>query len=231
MAWLLEAHLLERVTKQEWRWISSEQGDQRLLLMHREAAFALAWVLGIAMDLDPARPAAHGLLSRLPDLSGGEAYQRWRARTLIAPREPADVAAQVDLYTCLERVVGVATEWRVPLPASLTPETVGQRRIGSGMVRQSPIDVPARLTFGWPSGGRQRAARQRGVTGGLPFGNGDGRPERCSDRPSCNGDGGLGLDGTFHDAADDLAAEHDEDQQQRHRAERRTREDHCVVLV
>lgn len=127
MAWLLEAHLLDEVTEAEWGFIVGRAGDRRVLSLHHEAAFALAWVLGIALDLDPTRPASSGLLSRLPNLPAGEPYPRWRARSLASPREPVEVAAELDLYTCLDWAA-FAARGR-PAVDWMNANTIGQRRL------------------------------------------------------------------------------------------------------
>jgi len=129
MAWLLEAHLLDQVTQAEWRFVTAGHGDRRVYALHHEAAYVLAWALGIAMDLDPTRPAPGGLLARLPNLAVREPYARWRARTLVAPRRLGEVAAQLDLYACLDWSAEIARRHRLPLPGSMNSDAVGQRRL------------------------------------------------------------------------------------------------------
>lgn len=129
MAWLLEAHLLDKMTTPEWRFIIGRVGDQRVFPLHQEAAFVLAWTLGLATDLEPTRPAGSGLLSRLPNLPAGESYSRWRSRTLAVPRKPVEVAIQLDLYSLLEWSVLKLRELRQPIRAWMDPNILGQRRL------------------------------------------------------------------------------------------------------
>jgi hypothetical protein len=96
--------------------------------LHLEAVFALAWVLGIALDLDPLLPSPQGLMERLPDLPGGETYAGWRSRTLTAPREPREVAALLDLYYCLDWAYLAAERDHAGLPGELDSNAIGQRR-------------------------------------------------------------------------------------------------------
>ncbi|MGY0234631.1 DUF4272 domain-containing protein [Longispora urticae] len=99
MDWLLDAHILRFVDQGEWRFIVHGDGDSREHAAGIEAAAALCWVLGLRDDLDPlARADGRGL----PDLRGGERYADWRSRTLTAVREPAEAAALLDLYSCLD---------------------------------------------------------------------------------------------------------------------------------
>ena len=128
MAWLLDARLLDHLTKPESRFVVGGEGDPPTFSLHHEAVFALAWVLGIAMDIDPALPAAEGLTSRLPNLPANESYAHWRGRTLAAPREPVDVALQLDLYYCLDWAYLTAEREQRPLPGLIDSNTVGQRR-------------------------------------------------------------------------------------------------------
>ncbi len=128
MEWLLDAHLIDRLTPPEWQFVALGEGDQMVFALHLEAVFALAWVLGIALDLDPLRPSPQGLIERLPDLPRGEPYEAWRSRTLTAPREPREVAALLDLYYCLDWAYLEAERASIQLPGVLDSNAIGQRR-------------------------------------------------------------------------------------------------------
>ncbi|HEV7896649.1 MAG TPA: DUF4272 domain-containing protein [Planosporangium sp.] len=128
MEWLLEARLVDRLTRPEWHFVAAGEGDHTVFVLHLEAVFALAWVLGIALDLDPLRPSPQGLIERLPDLPHGESYAGWLSRTLTAPREPRQVAALLDLYYCLDWAYLEAERRRVQLPGALDSNAIGQRR-------------------------------------------------------------------------------------------------------
>jgi hypothetical protein len=127
--WLTEAALVEHVTPPEWAFVNGAEADHaRSFALHLEAVFALAWLLGIAMDLDPARPAADGLLARMPDLHAGESYEDWRRRTLTGLRAPVDAAAQLDLYYCLDWAYVEAERHGAVPPGMVDSNALGQRR-------------------------------------------------------------------------------------------------------
>jgi hypothetical protein len=128
MQWLLDARLVEKLSSPEWRFLSNGEGDERVFALHMDALFALAWVLSIALDLDPERPVADGLMARLPHLPSGESFEAWRSRTLTAPREPREVAALLDLYYCLDWAYLEAERLRLPLPGTVDSNAIGQRR-------------------------------------------------------------------------------------------------------
>jgi hypothetical protein len=128
MEWLLDARLIDRLTLPEWRFVAANEGDNMIFALHLEAVFALTWVLGIAQDLDPLRPAPQGLMERLPDLRRGESFGAWRSRTLTASREPGEVAAMLDLYYCLDWAYLEAERQRAGLPGELDSNAIGQRR-------------------------------------------------------------------------------------------------------
>jgi hypothetical protein len=128
MQWLLDASLVDRLSKPELRFILAGEGDSRVFALHLEAVFALAWVLGIALDLDPLRPSAEGLMERLPQLPAGETYDQWRSRTLTAPRGPGEVATALDRYYCLDWAYLEAERTRQRLPGELDSNAIGQRR-------------------------------------------------------------------------------------------------------
>ncbi|WP_238008031.1 DUF4272 domain-containing protein [Dactylosporangium sp. AC04546] len=128
MQWLLEARLVDRLTPPEWQFVSDGKGDERSFALHAEAMFALSWLLGIAMDLDPLRPSPEGLMERLPNLGQGESFLTWRRRTLAAPRDAASAAVQLDLYYCLDWSFLEAERRRLPPPGQIDSNAVGQRR-------------------------------------------------------------------------------------------------------
>lgn len=102
VTWLNEAGLFGALTGNERSFVRDENGDPQEYMLQHEAVFALAWILGIAMDLDPARPAADGLTRRLPDLPAAERYDQWRGRALVAPRSAREIVTTLDLYYCLD---------------------------------------------------------------------------------------------------------------------------------
>jgi hypothetical protein len=128
MDWLLDARLAERLTPPEWRFVAANEGDHAAFALHLEAVYALTWVLGLSADLDPLGPSPDGVVERLPRLPDGETFAAWRARTLIALRQPADVAARLDLYYCLDWAYLEAERLRLPLPGLVDSNTIGQRR-------------------------------------------------------------------------------------------------------
>ncbi len=128
MQWLLDARMVDQLTQPESSFVLTNSGDPKVFHLHIDAIFALTWVLGISMDLDPAKPAASGLVERLPDLRSGESFDAWRSRTLVAPRAPADVATVLDLYYCLDWAYLEAERHRLQLPGAIDSNAIGQRR-------------------------------------------------------------------------------------------------------
>ena len=128
MSWLLSAHLLEAVTRPEWRFVTGGRGDRRALMLHLEAVFALLWLLGVTGQLDPTQPAVDGLVRMLPDLPRAESMASWRSRTLVAPRPPVEAAVMLDRYYCLDWAYLEAERRRLPLPGLIDSHVIGQRR-------------------------------------------------------------------------------------------------------
>jgi hypothetical protein len=147
MAWLLEARLMERVTQPEWHYMTSGEGDDRSFALHLEAITALAWLLGLTKTLDPAAPSNENLVALLPDLRTGEPFPAWRSRSLVAPRDPAQAAAVLDLYYCLDWSYLEAERRGSALPGMIDSNTIGQRRwalewavIFRGPYHDEPVD-------------------------------------------------------------------------------------------
>lgn len=128
MSWLLNSRLVEKVTPPEWQFVAGSRGDHRSFVLHQDAAFALAWVLGLTRHLDPVAPSDDELLVLLPDLRNGETFAQWRSRTLAAPRDAAETAALLDLYYCLDWAYLEAERLRLPLPGQVDANAIGQRR-------------------------------------------------------------------------------------------------------
>jgi len=128
MQWLLDAGLVTRLTTPESSFVLAGEGDSRIFSLHLEAVYALAWVLGIALDLDPLAPSADGLVDRLPNLPAGETYEQWRSRTLTAPREPREVATALDRYYCFDWAYLEAERQSLNLPGLVDSNAIGQRR-------------------------------------------------------------------------------------------------------
>jgi hypothetical protein len=128
MSWLLSARLVESLTRPEWQFVIADKGDRRALALHLEAINGLTWLLGMTPHLDPAQPAAEGLVDTLPDLRKAETMDRWRSRTLVAPRDAPTAAAMLDLYYCLDWAYLEAERHRSRLPGAIDSHTIGQRR-------------------------------------------------------------------------------------------------------
>lgn len=128
MSWLLDAHLLDRLTPPEWRFVASGEGDEQTFLLHTEAVAALAWLLSMVKRLDPTAPAGEGLMPLLPDLRRDEPYRSWQSRILAAPRDPRDAAVLLDLYYCLDWSYLEAEERQEQLPGIIDSNAIGQRR-------------------------------------------------------------------------------------------------------
>lgn len=128
MCWLLHSRLMDAVTEPEWHFLATGDGDPRAFVLHLEAIYALSWLLGISTHLDPARPSDKRLVGQLPHLPSRETYPGWRSRTLVAPRDPAEAAAVLDLYYCLDWGYLEAERIGARLPGLIDANTIGQRR-------------------------------------------------------------------------------------------------------
>jgi Domain of unknown function (DUF4272) len=148
MSWLLSSRLVEAVTPPEWQYVTGGRGDHRSFVLHHDAVFALAWLLGLAKHLDPLSPPDEGLVDVLPNLPGGETFLQWRSRTLAAPRDAAEAAALLDLYYCLDWAFLEAERRGVAPPGAVDANSIGQRRwaLEWAVILKGPYhDAPA----GW----------------------------------------------------------------------------------
>jgi hypothetical protein len=145
MSWLLDAHLLDRLTQPEWHFLVSGEGDVHSFMLHSEALAALAWLLSMIRRLDPAGPGTPNVAEFFPDLSRGEGYASWRGRALSVPRDPVEAAGQLDLYYCLDWAYLTAEKHQLLLPGVIDSNAIGQRRwaLEWAVVLHGPFHEPA----------------------------------------------------------------------------------------
>jgi hypothetical protein len=128
MSWLLGSHLVDAVTPPEWQFVMGAHGDHRSFVLHHDATFALSWVLGLSRHLDPTAPPEDRLMQQMPNLPAGETFDRWRSRTLVAPRDAPEVAVLLDLYYCLDWAFQQVERSGSRPPGEVGADAIGQRR-------------------------------------------------------------------------------------------------------
>ena len=128
MRWLLDAHVLEDLTPDEWQFIASGRGAPQRFSEQLECLYALAWMLGLAPHLDPSEYCSDGLPSLMPDLRTSEPFGAWRARTLPSGRDAVEIAEMLDLYSCLDWLYSDARNRNTPPPGPLDESLLWHRR-------------------------------------------------------------------------------------------------------
>src|SRR5690242_20187464 len=126
MSWLLGSRLVDLVTPPEWQFVIGAKGDHRSFVLHRDAVFALAWLLGLARHLDPTAPPEGRFMSQMPGLPAGESFNSWRSRSLMSPRDPVEAAVLLDLYYCLDWAFQEAERVGMRLPGEINANAIGQ---------------------------------------------------------------------------------------------------------
>jgi hypothetical protein len=128
MSWLLNSKIVDFVTPPEWQFVAGAKGDHRSFVLHHDAVFALAWLLGLSHHLDPTAPPEERMMGQMPDLPAGELFNAWRSRALVAPRDAIDAVVLLDLYYCLDWAFQEAERTGVQLPGEVDSNAIGQRR-------------------------------------------------------------------------------------------------------
>lgn len=128
MRWLLDAHVLEELTGDEWHFIATGRGDPQRYSEQLEALYALAWMMGLASHLDPTEYCSDGLPRLMPDLRSGEPFSIWKARTLPVCRDAVEVAEMLDLYCCLDWLYSDSRRRGAPPPGPLDESLIWHRR-------------------------------------------------------------------------------------------------------
>lgn len=128
MGWLLASHLMDQVTPPEWQFLVGGKGDHRSFVLHHDALFGLAWILGLTRHLDPTVPPDGRFTDRLPNLAADETFEQWRSRTLAAPRDPVEAASLLDLHYCLDWSYLELERAGGDMPGEVDANAIGQRR-------------------------------------------------------------------------------------------------------
>lgn len=146
MRWLLDAHVLEELTPDEWQFIATGRGEAQAYSEQLESLFAIAWVMGLAPHLDPSEYCSEELPNLMPNLRTREPFNAWKARTLPASRDAVAVAEMLDLYCCLDWLYTDALRRGVSPPGQLDASLIWHRRwslewatVLNGYNRQAPV--------------------------------------------------------------------------------------------
>ena len=129
MSWLLGSHLVDMVTPPEWQFVMGGKGDHRSFVLHHDALFALAWVLGLSRQLDPTLRRR-----RAAGASGCRTCRRGDVRRTGGPgswprrSDPAEAAALLDLHYCLDWAYLEAERGGRRPPGLVDANAIGQRR-------------------------------------------------------------------------------------------------------
>jgi hypothetical protein len=152
MAWLLDAHLLDHLTKPEWSFLTSDD-DKELaqhasFTLHLEAIYALAWLMGMVQTIDPTEPAPGGLVEKMPHLPSKEPFSAWRDRANPTLVPAGEAAAALDLVYCLDWAYLEAERRHIRLPGLVHSKLIAQRRwaLEWAVLFRGPYQEPPR---GW----------------------------------------------------------------------------------
>ena len=97
-------------------------------MLHHDALFALAWVLGLTKQLDPTLPVDERLVERMPHLPPARRSAAGARGSWPRPQHPADAAALLDLHYCLDWAYLEAEQAGRTLPGLVDANAIGQRR-------------------------------------------------------------------------------------------------------
>jgi hypothetical protein len=129
MAWLLDAHLLDHLTKPEWSFLASETGEQHpSFALHLEAIYALAWLLGLVPEMDPTEPVPEAIMEKMPHLPSKETFSGWRERINPSLAPAPEAAAALDQIYCLDWAFLETERRRIRLPWLVHSQLIAQRR-------------------------------------------------------------------------------------------------------
>lgn len=129
-AWLLDAHLLDHLTKPEWTFVTKDDGGipHKSFSLHLEAIYALLWLMGLVPEMDPVEPAPPGLLEKMPHLPSKETFSAWRDRANPTLLRAPEAAAELDLAYCLDWAYQELDERPIGPRRLVDSRTIAQRR-------------------------------------------------------------------------------------------------------
>lgn len=128
LGWLQRNGLTDTLAADEHAFLTHGRGNSDEYMLTIEAEWALAWLLGVADELDPTQYAGSGLTSWMPDLRADEPFETWRLRSPVQMRAADEAAGLLDLYYCLDWGHAAAIRAQTTPPGVTQPYVVGQRR-------------------------------------------------------------------------------------------------------
>ena len=126
IAWLNQEVLTDSLTAAEKHFVFEGVGQPSRFQVQIEGMWALAWALGIALELDFAKDCDNRFVMMLPNLKQGQSSINFREKT--QQRLAEQIGAACDLAYCLHWAVRQAELSGRPAPGNLKPDVVVERR-------------------------------------------------------------------------------------------------------
>ena len=129
MSWLLGSHLVDLVTPPEWQFVVGGEGDRRSFVLHHDALFALAWLLGLSQAPRPDRADR-----RAADRAAAAPAERRVVPALAVPdRSPRRATPPRPPRCSTSTTAWTGPTWRPSgaarrLPGVIDANAIGQRR-------------------------------------------------------------------------------------------------------
>lgn len=128
LGWLERNEIADHLTDDERMFLERRSGNIDEFMLCIEAEWALAWLLGIADELDPTQYVGDGLAAWAPNLQEDEPFETWRLRSPVQIRSAEEAAVLLDLYYCLDAGNAEAMRADAFPPGVTQPYVIGQRR-------------------------------------------------------------------------------------------------------
>lgn len=125
LSWLDREHLSANLTEREAEFLRG-RGDKLSFQMQVEALFALAWAVGLPVEMDYSKPCPNDLVRLLPDLKRQESSSAFRASAHL--RTDKEIVSALDLAYCLHWAIRQAESEERPTPGRVPPHVVTERR-------------------------------------------------------------------------------------------------------
>lgn len=126
MAWLQRENVRDDLSESEYQFIKNGAGDANRFKIQIEGMWALAWSLGLVLQLDFAKPCADTFVALLPNLKTGESGDGLRTKAKLRSNE--EVLAACDLAYCLHWSIRQAQLSGNELPKKVQPYVIEERR-------------------------------------------------------------------------------------------------------
>jgi Domain of unknown function (DUF4272) len=124
--WLKRQATTDQLTGTERSYLATGVGNKQQFMRQIEGMWALAWAIGLVLDLDFASRCSQAFVTMLPNLKADNSAVEFRSKAFVRPA--IEIIAALDLAYCLHWAVRDAELSATPMLGKVDPWIIVERR-------------------------------------------------------------------------------------------------------